>query len=183
VLYSRRNHLPFARACATVSNSTLSRNSSRNRLWNDETSRSSPTGRGERPTLTRSVSEGCRKSLAARRQRPRSRFGLVCGTTLLADLDRRVLGFLVVCSEKSPKLPRQIGSLTKNGLEFPWVTEACPWSGINSSPFAALFDCTISFCDCQPQPDAEMVPTRKRQRCLHVPTVASVSLAEDNRGK
>src|SRR5208283_4700030 len=27
--------------------------------------------------LTRSVSEGCRKSVAARRQRPRSRFGLV----------------------------------------------------------------------------------------------------------
>src|ERR1035438_3328862 len=54
--------------------------------------------------LTRSVSEGCRKSLAARRQRPRSRFGLVCGTTFLADLDRRVPGFLVVFSEKSPKL-------------------------------------------------------------------------------
>ena len=35
VLYSRRNHDPFARASATDSNSIRSRNSSRNRLWND----------------------------------------------------------------------------------------------------------------------------------------------------
>ena len=35
VLYSRRNQPPFARASATLSNSTRSRNSSRNRLWND----------------------------------------------------------------------------------------------------------------------------------------------------
>jgi hypothetical protein len=46
------------------------------------------------------VSEGCRKSVAARRQRPRSRFGLVCGTTQAAELDQRKPDFLVMFSEK-----------------------------------------------------------------------------------
>ena len=47
------------------------------RLSEKETSRSSPPAGGESPILTRSVSEVYRKSLAARAQRPRSRFGLV----------------------------------------------------------------------------------------------------------
>ncbi len=37
----------------------------------------------------------------ARRQRPRSRFGLVCRTTQAAELDQREPNFRVVFSEKS----------------------------------------------------------------------------------
>ena len=103
----RRNHEKrpdgwFARsAVGTVSGPfrdeigirTTNRTNRTNEEAEQASCRSSQSGRGERRTLTRSVSEGCRKSLAARRQRPRSRFGLVCGTTLVADLHRRVPGF------------------------------------------------------------------------------------------
>ena len=39
-------------------------------------------------------------SVAAPRQRPRSRFGLVCRATQAAELDQRKPNFLVVFSEK-----------------------------------------------------------------------------------
>ncbi len=46
--------------------------------------------KGGRAPLTRSVSEGCRKLLAAPRQRPRSRFGLVFGMSHAVVKDRRL---------------------------------------------------------------------------------------------
>src|SRR5271157_221568 len=53
-------------------------------------------------TLTRSTSEGCRKSLAARRKTPRWRVGLVIRATDAMAVGRRVPSFLVEISEKTP---------------------------------------------------------------------------------
>src|SRR5208337_1740590 len=87
----------------------------------------SPPGRRGRATLTRSVSEGCRKSVAARRQRPRSRFGLVCRTTQAAELDQHKPNFLVVFSEKCRQKATGVRSRGGRGLR----RQA---AGVNSDP-------------------------------------------------
>src|SRR5208337_4989409 len=101
----------------------------------------SPPGPRGRATLTRSVSEGCRKSVGARRQRPRLRFGLVCRTTQAAELDQRKPNFLVVFSEKCPVLCRETD-------EHPCLNapSSKSRSSINSPPWVGRLSIRVRAC-------------------------------------